>query len=378
MRFVYWLDSYYFAEGGLKMNSEQIRMFNQALLHWFFENRRDLPWRRTKNPYYIWISEVMLQQTQVDTVIPYFRKFIECFPTVDALAAAPEQSVLKCWEGLGYYSRARNLQKGVREVAEKYGGKVPDGKKELLSIRGIGPYTAGAILSIAFDEPEPAVDGNVMRVLSRVMMIDQDIAKMKTRKLFESVVEQLIAAADPSAFNQSLMDLGATVCRPKNPKCEICPVRRFCRAFAEGVQVNYPVKSGKSKPRTMAYAVLAIEDESGRIIIERRPDKGLLAGLWQFPMIVADRQIDTQDLCRLVKKNYGWALTLEQQSFSCSHRFSHLIWDLSLYTGRMRSTDVEVNKNRQWADGLTFRQLPFPVPHQKVIDWIAKNRRRHT
>ncbi|RYL88910.1 A/G-specific adenine glycosylase [Sporolactobacillus sp. THM19-2] len=358
------------SNGVKPVNPEFIQSFNHDLLSWFHQNSRDLPWRRTKNPYYIWISEIMLQQTQVDTVIPYYQKFIERFPTIEALAHAPEEDVLKRWEGLGYYSRARNLQAGVREVAEKYGAQVPDEKKELLSIRGIGPYTAGALLSMAFGEPEPAIDGNVMRVMSRIFLIDADIARARTRKLFEQRVAAFIAETDPSAFNQSLMDLGAMICRPKNPNCGACPVRKYCKAYEEGVQQDYPVKSRAKKPRLADYAVLLISDSRGRLMIERRPSTGLLAGLWQFPMISMTGH-GKGHVRRSAEKTFGTRCDLHKTSFTCTHRFSHLIWNLSLYTGKLDEADKM--GNRHWVTPEQLERYPFPVPHQKVIEWMKKN-----
>jgi A/G-specific adenine glycosylase len=344
----------------------QIRQFNHELLNWFHRNGRDLPWRKTKNPYYIWISEVMLQQTQVDTVIPYYHRFIDSFPTIRALADAPEDQVLKSWEGLGYYSRARNLQSGVREVAEKYHGELPDDKKQLLSIRGIGPYTAGALLSIAFGEPEPAVDGNVMRVMSRIFLIDDDIAKSATKKKFGQIVQELITEADPSAFSQSLMDLGAMICRPRNPLCPECPVREFCRANAEGVQSEYPVKSRKAGPVTKSYAILLLRDGGGKFLIEKRPEKGLLAGLWQFPMVPGTKR---DDLFAAAREKTGQPVRLKKETFTLTHHFSHLIWKLVLYAGKCDGP-VRRDETVRWLAVNDLERLPFPVPHQKVISWI--------
>src|SRR5690625_3155666 len=211
----------------------------------------------------------MLQQTQVDTVIPYFENFIDQFPTPTALAEADEQDVLKAWEGLGYYSRARNLHSAVQEVKEKYDGKVPTDRKELSELKGIGPYTLGAIMSIAYDKPEPAVDGNVMRVLSRVFQIDEDIAKAKTKRTFENITRNIISEEDPSSFNQGLMELGALICRPRNPKCEICPIQSQCQAFKTNTQTDYPVKSKKKKQKNISYYVLVFENESAEFLLKK-------------------------------------------------------------------------------------------------------------
>lgn len=359
------------------MDAQQIRQFNHNLLKWFYQKGRHLPWRETNNPYYIWISEVMLQQTQVNTVIPYFNQFISRFPTPDVLADAPEQEVLKSWEGLGYYSRARNLQSGVREVVEKYNGQLPDNKEDLLSIHGIGPYTAAALLSMAFSQPEPAIDGNLMRVLSRVFLIDDDISKQKTRKKFEQLASELIAETDPSAFNQSLMDLGAMICRPKKTDCEQCPVNEFCLAYDEGAQLEYPVKSGKSKPRTLNYAVLLITDKQGRYLIEQRPEKGLLAGMWQFPMVALDEYEDQHQRASYIQTRYGANVIPVSEPFSYTHRFSHLIWNLSLLEG-WQLDQIGLRERQKWVPFTELSHYPFPVAHQKVIEWIKKNRQNHT
>ena len=218
--------------------------FRDSLLSWYRREKRDLPWRKTSNPYYIWVSEVMLQQTRVDTVIPYYERFITKYPTMDDLANAEENELLKMWEGLGYYSRARNLQSGVREVVESYGGKIPNNRKEISKLKGVGPYTAGAVLSIAYGIPEHAVDGNVMRVISRLLLVEDDIALPKSKKIFENIIMDLIDPNDPSSFNQGLMELGATICTPR-PKCLLCPVRDYCSAFHEGRQEELPLNQEK-------------------------------------------------------------------------------------------------------------------------------------
>lgn len=218
----------------MRGNRETRVFFSTELLSWYERSKRDLPWRRHRDPYYIWVSEIMLQQTRVDTVIPYFQRFIERFPTIRDLAEAPEEEVLKCWEGLGYYSRARNLQAAAKQVMERHGGIVPDTKAEVSALKGVGPYTTGAILSIAFNRPEPAVDGNVMRVLSRYFLIEEDVAKAGTRTLMEELAAELIPEGRASDFNQALMELGALVCTPKSPQCLICPVMARCAGRLEG------------------------------------------------------------------------------------------------------------------------------------------------
>jgi len=266
--------------------AEQERYFSSELLAWYRRHKRDLPWRRSRNPYHIWVSEIMLQQTRVDTVIPYFHRFIDKFPTIQALAEAPEDEVLKAWEGLGYYSRARNLQSAVREVQERYGGVVPDTKEKVSALKGVGPYTTGAILSIAYDKAEPAVDGNVMRVLSRYFLLEDDIMKPKTRVGMESLAQRLIPDGEASDFNQALMELGALVCTPKSPNCLTCPVMAGCDGRAAGREESLPVKTKAKPPRPEARAALLLEGEgvnAGKVLIRQRPAEGLLARMWELP-----------------------------------------------------------------------------------------------
>ncbi|MFC7393956.1 A/G-specific adenine glycosylase [Scopulibacillus cellulosilyticus] len=350
----------------------KINQFNKDLIQWFYQNKRDLPWRQTKNPYYIWISEVMLQQTQVDTVIPYYQRFITQYPTPEDLASAEEEAVLKTWEGLGYYSRARNLQKGVREVVEEYQGRVPNNKKDILSIKGIGPYTAGAVLSIAYDQAEPAVDGNVMRVLSRIFLIDDDITKQKTRRLFEEIIYNIISETDPSAFNQGLMEIGALICKPKQPKCDQCPIAKHCRAFDEGVQTEYPVKKKKTPPKPLFFAALVLRDKAGKFLIRKRPEQGLLANLWEFPMVPLESlQTDTNKAVQdYIKKNYDLSIQINNTEMSIQHTFTHLKWHLNLFTGMIDKTPVK--EGGKWVSLKELEKFPFPVSHQKIVDKIKQ------
>lgn len=270
-------------------NIEQAQeRFSLPLLEWYRSVRRDLPWRRSRDPYCIWISEIMLQQTRVETVIPYYNRFMELFPTVDKLAWAPEEQVLKAWEGLGYYSRARNLQAAAREIVELHGGIVPDTPEGIRGLKGIGPYTAGAVLSIAYNKPEPAVDGNVMRVLSRYWELEEDIAKPSTRIGIEKLARALIPEGTAGDFNQALMELGATICTPKAAHCLPCPVMEHCAARLAGRVEELPVKAKAKPPRPERRAVALVEgagELAGRILIRQRPGDGLLARLWELPHV---------------------------------------------------------------------------------------------
>lgn len=346
-----------------------ISKFQTDLLHWYYANKRDLPWRKDQDPYKVWVSEIMLQQTKVDTVIPYFYNFLEKFPTVYDLAAAEEQEVLKAWEGLGYYSRARNLQHAVKEVVKNYEGKVPDNPKELEKLKGIGSYTKGAILSIAFNQPEPAVDGNVMRVFSRVMNIEEDIAQPKTKKLFEAVTKEVISHEDPSSFNQAIMDLGATICTPKSPACLICPVQEHCQAFQLGVEQQLPIKSKGKKNKKLTYVVLLLRNENGEIAIEKRPEDGLLANLYQFPMIpTQDMSLDLVE--SWFSSEYNLKITLGQKNGELKHVFSHITWELEIYQAELLSNQEIPTDQLKFVDDKELSTYPFPVSHQKMMQYL--------
>ncbi|AZN39906.1 A/G-specific adenine glycosylase [Paenibacillus albus] len=271
------------------MTTEAARYFSRELLSWYLEIRRDLPWRQNRDPYRVWVSEIMLQQTRVDTVIPFYERFMEKFPTAAALAEAPEAEVLKSWEGLGYYSRARNLQAGAREVVSLHGGVVPDDKEAVASLRGVGPYTTGAIMSIAFNRPEPAVDGNVMRVLSRYFCLEEDIAKPATRVGIEKLAASLIPEGSAGDFNQALMELGALVCTPKSPGCLTCPVLQHCEGRMAGKEHILPIKTKAKPPRPetrLAAIITGSGEHAGRILVRQRPESGLLAQMWELPHVL--------------------------------------------------------------------------------------------
>lgn len=255
----------------------------RPLLDWYGANRRDLPWRHEITPYRVWISEIMLQQTRVEAVKGYFERFLCAAPDIPSLAALPEERLLKLWEGLGYYSRAKNLQKAAKLCVERYGGVLPASREELLELPGIGPYTAGAVASIAFGLPVPAVDGNVLRVWSRLHADAADIADPATKKRVEAALSALMPAGESGAFNQALMDLGATVCVPNTaPQCERCPIRTMCMAHISHTENKFPRKREKA-PRRIETRTLLLLERGERLAILRRPAKGLLASLWELP-----------------------------------------------------------------------------------------------
>lgn len=298
------------------MDQELEHYFAKELLTWYRYHCRDLPWRHTKDPYRIWVSEIMLQQTRVDTAIPYYNRFMERFPDVVTLADAEEAEVLKAWEGLGYYSRARNLQSAARVVAEQYGGKLPADKESLRALKGIGPYTVGAIMSIAHGKPEPAVDGNVMRVLSRFFSLHEDIAAPATRKPMEKLAQQLIPEGEARDFNQALMEFGALCCTPKSPVCMACPIMERCIARQEGLELQLPNKKKSLPPKAEQRAAVWLirrnpADGQAEVLVRRRPATGLLAKLWELPHVHLAEQAQEAHKASGTPEADGWRETYE-------------------------------------------------------------------
>lgn len=298
------------------------------LLAWYDENRRILPWREKPEPYRVWVSEIMLQQTRVEAVKPYFARFMEHLPDVESLAAVEEDELLKLWEGLGYYSRARNLKAAAQQIVEQHGGKMPSEYHDLIKLKGIGSYTAGAISSIAFGHPVPAVDGNVLRVIMRLLADDSDISEASVRKRVEEDLKPVMPKDRPGDFNQALMELGATVCLPNGaPKCAECPWKTFCRAGIEESWQQYPKKAVK-KPRTVEYRTILVIRDGHRAVIRRRPNKGLLAGMYEFPSLLGKASLDevkdwlsAQGVC---------AVRIEKLPES-KHIFTHKEWHMTGY-----------------------------------------------
>lgn len=321
-----------------------------ALLPWYYENRRELPWRQDKNPYHIWVSEIMLQQTRVEAVKDYYARFLEELPTISTLAECEEYWLYKLWEGLGYYSRVRNLQKAARLIMDKHNGEFPREYSQVLALPGIGEYTAGAICSIAFDQPTPAVDGNVLRVISRITNDDTPI----DLPAYKKSVQQSLAAIYPDRagdFTQALMELGATVCGPNRlPDCENCPCRDFCLGYQKKTAVGLPVKLPKQE-RKIEEKTVFILSCSGNYAIEKRADKGLLAGLWQFPNVAG--KLDIQAALRQVEK-FGLKPRGIMRQMERKHVFTHIEW-------RMRGVFVEV----EFCDG-DFMWLSEMEIHEHV------------
>lgn len=323
---------------------EQLKKLPGPLLDWYAENKRDLPWRREVSPYRTWVSEIMLQQTRVTAVLPYFARFMEAYPTVEALAAADTEELMRLWQGLGYYSRARNLQKAARIITEKYGGVFPGTYEEVRALPGIGDYTAGAILSIAMGQDVPAVDGNVLRLVSRLTGCKENVLDDKVRKKMRDWVEEVLPGGQAGTFNQAVMDLGAEVCLPNGePLCEKCPVREFCTAKAENLQKKLPVRE-KNKEKRVEKRTVFVLRRGTEVALCKRPDKGLLAGLWEYPNV--EGELDEQAAAKQLEA-WGVIPHLWVKKVSATHEFTHIRWKMTGYI-------IEVMGNGKsewtWAD----------------------------
>ena len=313
------------------------------LLDWYRQNRRDLPWRENRDPYPILVSEIMLQQTRAETVKPYFRRFLAALPTVADLACADEATLLKLWEGLGYYSRVRNLQKAARTVMENYGGAIPPDFDALLALPGVGRYTAGAVASIAFDLPVPAVDGNVLRVVARITGDDTDILSPAAKKNAEAELAPLVPTEGAGDFTQSLIELGALICVPGEPRCGDCPLHLLCVANREGKQSVLPVRLAKTKRRVEERTVLVLrrrdEAEGERVALRKRPSEGLLGGLYEFPCLEGHL---AEDEVVAYLERAGLSVARMEKLPSAKHLFSHIEWRMIGYGVELADTPTEV------------------------------------
>lgn len=328
----------------------------KPLLSWYRTNARDLPWRQEVSPYHVWVSEIMLQQTRVEAVKGYFSRFTEVLPDLASLAACSEQQLLKLWEGLGYYNRVRNLQKAAQVVMERHAGSLPASYEALLELPGIGPYTAGAIASIAFGIPVPAVDGNVLRVMARLTADASDIAEQRVKRLAEDKVREMIPQDNAGMFTQALMELGAVVCLPNGaPLCEQCPLSVFCEGRKQGIAQELPVKSAK-KPRRIEDRTVLLLVHDRRVAIRRRDGKGLLAGLWEFPTVLGELT-GTQAIPTV--RELGLEPLRIQAIGRSKHIFTHIEWQMSgllATVEQMGSDDALV-----WADVQQLRE-EYPLP----------------
>lgn len=358
---------------------EALKRIPKPLLKWYDGNRRILPWREEPTPYRVWVSEIMLQQTRVEAVKPYYERFMRALPEVAALSEAPEETLLKLWEGLGYYNRVRNLQKAARVVMERHGGKMPADYDALLALPGIGNYTAGAIASIAFGIPKPAVDGNVLRVLARVRADGRCISEEKVRRAVEAELEKAMPKDRPGDFNQAMMEIGACVCVPNGqPHCEQCPLAVICKAREEGTVLSYPRKEAKKARTAEEKTVLVIRDE-GRVALRKRPAKGLLAGMYEFPCLPG--KISEREVIKYLSENGMKVLRILPMG-ETKHVFTHKEWHMQGF--QIRVDELEKNASGGLGDWIyvepweTRENYPIPSAYEfyaKALSMIrGKNR----
>lgn len=318
------------------MREYPLQLLVEPLLQWFEGHARVLPWRSEPTPYRVWVSEIMLQQTRVEAVKPYFERFMRELPTIQKLAECPEEKLMKLWEGLGYYNRVRNLQNAAQTIMERYDGKMPADYQKLLELKGIGSYTAGAVASIAFGIPVPAVDGNVLRVITRVSADDSDIMQQKTKKKMEQALQEIMPKQQAGAWNQALMELGATVCLPNGaPLCGKCPWEQLCEARKQGRINELPVKK-KAKKRKIEKRTVLVIREGSRVVLQKRPEKGLLAGLYEFPNVLGHKSRD--EVLQIVREMQLSPIRIIKLE-DAKHIFSHVEWQMVGYMIQVEETD---------------------------------------
>lgn len=361
------------------MESTNIKDIQKLLLKWFAKHQRKLPWRDTDNPYFIWVSEVMLQQTQVSTILAYYPKFIETFPTVDDLATADLQDVLKSWEGMGYYARARNLHKAAKIVVEEMDSQIPSDYQAFRRLPGVGDYIGAAVQSIAFNQPYAAVDGNVKRVLARIFLLDAPVNDSKTRKIFQDYADKLLVHDSAGTFNEAMMELGATVCRPRKPLCTICPIVNQCNAAKTARQFEFPVRRPSKRTPTYRIAVGVIQKE-GQILITRRKSEGLLGGLWEFPGGKIEKSESAKMACqREIREEVNLTVTPTQKLTTIKHAYSHFRIEMDVFLCDYESGRVELNSpvDYRWITINQIDDFPFPKANHKFIPMLKKRMKLH-
>lgn len=348
--------------------------FSSDLLDWYQINKRDLPWRDCGDPYKTWLSEIMLQQTRVDQATPYYFRFLEKFPTVEKLAAAEIHDVLMVWEGLGYYSRARNLHKAAKQIAGEFNGKIPDTWNEISQLKGIGPYTAAAILSIAYNKKYAVVDGNVIRVLARYFGVEDDIRLSEVKNQIQKYADELIDEKNPGDFNQALMELGAVVCTPSKPKCESCPISQNCVAFQKTAFDKIPYKSPAKKRPHHHIGVGIIRNKRDEVLIALRPENAMLGGLWEFP---GGKKEPDESIKNTVKREIAEELGIEVNVdalfMKLDHAYSHFKITLHAYFCTWLSGDPKPHSSQEirWVATDQLDQFPFPKANRSLINALT-------
>lgn len=356
------------------MRRKKITIIQRHLLNWYRQNRRQLPWRSTDNPYHIWVSEVMLQQTQVNTVLPYYREFLLQFPDIKSLASADLQDVLKAWEGMGYYARARNLHRAAKIVLQEHRGEIPASWEDFKKLPGVGDYIAAAVLSIAYNQPYAVIDGNVKRVLARVFQIEAPVNRSSSYKLFKDVAGRLLDLQNPSSFNQAMMELGAVVCKPQNPVCGRCPLQPECHAYRVGKVNEYP-KRLKSKPVPEYHIVVGVVFKHNHVLITQRNSEGLLGGLWEFPGGKVRKNEDPETACiREIKEEVNLMVKIDSYLSRVKHAYTHFKITLDVFCCRYLKGKVRLNGpvDYRWIKLSEIERFPFPKANHKFIPLLKK------
>lgn len=359
---------------------DRVDAFRRDLRTWFKRNARDLPWRRTGDPYRIWLSEIILQQTRVDQGREYYETFVRTFPTVHVLAEAALDDVLKAWEGLGYYSRARNLHAAARMIVDDFGGQLPSSAKELRKLPGVGPYTAAAVASIAFGAKEAVLDGNVIRVIARLISFDEDVTRTASRRRLQAVADALLDPDHPAAHNEAMMELGALICTPSSPACDMCPVRRYCSARAEGLQTAYPHKKKKAPVPHYDIAVGVIRARDDRILIQKRPVDAMLGGLWEFPG--GKRKSDeapADAAVREIREELGVDVAVSGRLDPIEHAYSHFRITLYPFTCILTDSAQEPSSKHpiRWVTRDELADYAFPRANRRLIESLLSQDERH-
>jgi A/G-specific adenine glycosylase len=356
------------------MKNREVQSFRKSLLGWYLAHKRDLPWRNTKDPYRIWVSEVMLQQTQVATVVPYYYRFLEHFQDLESLAHADSQKVLKLWEGLGYYARARNLHRAAQRVLKEHGGLIPGRWAEFRSLPGVGDYIAAAVLSIAFGQPYPVVDGNVKRVLARLLVLKDPVNNASSTKKFREAADRLLEQAKPGAFNQAMMELGAVVCKPQQPLCDRCPVQKMCRAHQSARVQSYPVKV-KKQPTPEYQIAVGVVFKNGRVLITRRKSSGLLGGLWEFPGGKIQKGERPEAACtREIKEEVNLTVRVKSHLSRVKHAYTHFKIIMDVFCCSYVSGRVALNgpADHRWIKLNDLDNFPFPRANHKFFPELKR------
>lgn len=361
-----------------KENGKEIWAISKPLLAWYDKNRRKLPWREDPSPYRVWVSEIMLQQTRVEAVKPYFERFMKVLPDIKALAEADEDTLLKLWEGLGYYNRVRNMQKAARQIMTEYAGAMPAEHASLLGLSGIGSYTAGAIASIAFGQVKPAVDGNVLRVLSRVRLDERPISDAKVKQAVEQEMEAQMPKDRPGDFNQAMMEIGALICAPNGmPHCGECPLAEKCKAHISGQELLFPKKEAK-KPRTAEEKTILIVRDENKVALRKRPSKGLLAGLYEFPSLSGHRT--AKEVADFLEENGIRAIRITPLTDS-KHIFTHKEWHMKCFMIRVDELEQGTpgEQTKDWIyvhPDETKDRYPIPSAFHAYTEYLAMHRFR--